>query len=276
MNEKCCSNKGHCHNTYYGNVEVSCRVKGPLMQFVIDIAIFERFPELTVGLLIVRGASNVGSPPEIANLLRGAEAKVRLQFPDPEALKRDPRIAAWQAAHRLFGSNPNKFPPSLQASVKRVVKGGPARPNEFGHSGGQLPSINPLVDLYNVISLRHMVTVGGEDIDQCSGDIRLTLAEGSEPFIELDSSEHTPPDPGEVIYRDDLGVICRRFNWREGERTKLTESTRNAVLVIEGLPPTSREDIQKALQELQELVQRFCGGTGTLHLITKNTPSYEL
>ncbi len=224
------------------------------MTFSIAPQIFEKFPALVVGLLAVRGASNTGAPPEIGELLRSAEAAVRaVSGIDP--VNQHPRIAAWREAHRTFGNNPNDFPPSLQAVVRRVVK------------GKELPRINPLVDLYNAISLKYLVPAGGEDLGRCEGDIELTFATGNEEFVELGGTQNDPPLPGEVIYRDARGVICRRFNWREADRTKFTEETKNALLVLECLSSATREELERALHELQEHVQRFCGGTSTIALL---------
>lgn len=220
------------------------------MEFRVDQAIFEKYPDLLVGLLVCKDLRNTSFlSPEIATMLREAERGVRAKFSDPEGVKSHPTIAAWREVHRSFGSNPNKFPSSIHALCKRIAK------------GGELPVINPLVDLYNVISLRHILPVGGEDLDRSQGNISLTFATGSEPFIPLGSSENEPPDPGEVIYRDNEGVLCRKFNWRESSRTCLTEHTKNAVLVIEAVPPTTHIELENALKELQELVVKFCGGT---------------
>jgi DNA/RNA-binding domain of Phe-tRNA-synthetase-like protein len=218
------------------------------MQFRIDDAIFQKYPNLLVGLLVCKDVKNGSAPTEVTTMLRDAEKALQAKFADPEVLKMHPTIAAWQEVHRSFGSNPNKFPSSVHALAKRVAK------------GSSLPSINTLVDLYNIISLRHMLPAGGEDLDACRGDIVLAFATGSESFIPLGSSENEPPETGEVMYRDDEGVICRKFNWREGARTALTDQTQNAVLVIEAVPPTQRTDLEAALQELQELVMKFCGG----------------
>ena len=216
--------------------------------FRLATAVQEKFPSLHVGLLIVRGSLNTTPLPEIAMLLRAEESRIRAKFSDPEQLKIDPAIVAWQDLHRAFGSNPNKFPSSIHALLKRVVK------------GGELPAISPLVDLYNVISLRHAVPIGGEDLDACRGDIVLTFADGDESFVALGETENDPPSAGEVVYRDERGVLCRRFNWREASRTCLTNVTKNAVLVIEAIAPMMREDLEMVLTELSALVIKHCGG----------------
>ena len=234
------------------------------MHFSVTPAIFQKYPHLLVGLVVCNDVTNGQSPAKIKALLREAEAVVRSRFSDPEALKNHPTIAAWQEAHRTFGSNPNKYLSSIHALCKRVVK------------GGELPSINALVDLYNVVSLRHMLPVGGEDLDTCSGDIVLTTADGSETFIPLGSTDNEPPEQGEILYRDNVGGICRKWNWREAARTCLTEKTHNAVLVIEAIPPTTRELLDAALTDLEALVRTHCGGTVRREILESSRPSIGL
>ena len=143
--------------------------------------------------------------------------------------------------------------------------------------GQSVPHINPLVDLYNTISLRHLVPVGGEDLDRIQGDVRLTLATDHEPPVHLlGEPEARPPKPGEVIYTDDLGTLCRRWNWKEAERTKLTAATRHAFLVIEGLPPVGRDLVAQAAEELAALIREHCGGEVAVALVDRERPRASL
>ncbi len=234
------------------------------MQFHVAKAVFDKYPRLLVGLLVCRGVNNGASPAAVTESLRKAENDVRQRFKDPEALKTHASIAAWQEAHAAFGSNPNKFPPSVFALAKRVVK------------GGELPAINLLVDLYNAASLQNMMPVGGEDLDACRGDIWLTFADGTEPFSTIGSMANEPPEVGEVVYKDDEGALCRKFNWREAGRTCLTETTRNAVIVIEALPPTQRGELEVVLEQLRQSIVQYCGGTVHAATLDQSQPSCAL
>lgn len=231
------------------------------MQFSITPAVFDLLPALRVGLLRVSGVSNAGEHPEVARLLREAEDTLRRKYTD-ETFKDAPHIVQFFEAHRAFGNNPKRYYPSHFALAKRVLK------------GGNLPSINPLVDLYNVLSLRYLLPVGGEDTDRCSGDIVLDRATGTEPFIELGGTQNEPPEPGEVVYKDAQGVLCRKMNWREADRTKLTQDTTNAVLVIESLDMS--DPLPEILQDLQSLVSGCCGGSHAEHILDSTHTSVEL
>jgi len=225
------------------------------MEFYIAPDVFERYPNLAIGVIVATEIDNTKTPPEVTGQLRQAEEQVRRTL-NAENYREHPHIAALQEVHRSFGSNPNKFPPSVQALVKRVLK------------GGALPSINPLVDIYNLISLKYIVCAGAEDLDACEGDIRLAFAEGTEPFRPLGEEKEDPPAAGELVYKDDKGVICRKLNWRESDRTKITDSTKNAVVVLEGFAPLSREGLSKALDELSGLLQQFCHAQTRLEVLT--------
>jgi DNA/RNA-binding domain of Phe-tRNA-synthetase-like protein len=135
-----------------------------------------------------------------------------------------------------------------------------------------VPSVNPLVDLYNAVSLRHLLPCGGEDLDAIQGNLRLTVASGEESFVPLGGTEAMPPQPGEVVYADEAGVVCRAWNWREADRTKLTSDTRRAVLVIEALPPRTADDLQQACYDLAELVETYLGANCRVTLLGNDGP----
>jgi len=225
------------------------------------------FPEALIGVVRVRGCDNARGGAESAALLRQAEAAARALFAGGAgaALAEEPRIACWREAYRRFGASPKKSPSSIENLMRRVAR------------GDALPPINPLVDLYNAVSLARVLPAGGEDLAQVRGDVVLCRAGDAEPPVKLlGEAEARPPHPGEVIYRDDLSAICRRWNWKEADRTKLTAATRDAVLVIEALPPTSRAELEQALADLALRVTRCCGGEARATVLDAATPEVDL
>ncbi len=213
----------------------------------IDPAVFDQFPGVLVGTLVVRGLDNSAQPGGFAEELRAAEGQLVATVGNA-VLVDHPKIAPWREAYRAFGAKPKKYPSSIEALVRRVLK------------GSALPSINPLVDLYNVVSMRHLLPVGGEDLAQLEGPLVLRIAGTDESAVELlGRPEPQAPVAGEVIYADDRGAVCRRWNWREAARTCLTAETTGAVLVVEALPPTGREELEAALLELESAVVNHCG-----------------
>ena len=112
-----------------------------------------------------------------------------------------------------------------------------------------------------------MIPVGGEDLDTMSGDLCLGMARGNEPFLRIGGSENEPPGAGEVVYKDDAGVVCRRWNWREAERTKLTENTKNAIIVVDGLTEIGKDTVRAATEEMASLVSGHCGATARVYIL---------
>lgn len=218
------------------------------MNLIIDQQIFEQFPNTLLGVIVLHNIDNKGNNPEIEQLLRNAEKKAIENLGNTLIIEH-PQIAPWREAYRKFGAKPKDYPSSIENLLRRVSKGEAVR------------HINKLVDIYNVISLRYLVPVGGEDLSKIKGDVTLTVAgENETPVILLGEKEAKPPYPKEVIYKDDIGTICRRWNWKEADRTKMTEDTKDTFMVIEGIPPVDRELVQKAVTDLAELVKKYCGG----------------
>ena len=142
--------------------------------------------------------------------------------------------------------------------------------------GREFNPINPLVDIYNSVSLSYAVPCGGEDIDKIEGGLHLAKAQGGEPFFPLGAETDAPALPEEIIYYDDEGAVCRCLNWREAKRTMLTEETRDAVLVIEAVNEEQAKRAQAAMQELQYLVEDYFGVKGEITHLTMEHPSVEI
>jgi DNA/RNA-binding domain of Phe-tRNA-synthetase-like protein len=234
-----------------------------MAKFRVDESIFNVFPDVVLGIIIARNINNSGERSEIISALRQEESKTVERFAGV-SVSEHPQIVPWREAYRKFGAKPKDYPSSVENLIKRVSK------------GYSLPHINLLVDIYNTISLRHIVPVGGEDLDKIEGDIQLLFASDHEtPIRLLGEPEDRAPKAGEVIYKDNVGAICRRWNWKEADRTKFTEATKNAVIVIEGLPPVFRIQIENILKELSALISKWCGGNVSTTIIDKDHREYE-
>jgi DNA/RNA-binding domain of Phe-tRNA-synthetase-like protein len=202
------------------------------MKFRIKKEIFNNFAGLIVGVILAKNINNKGESQEINELLQNAENKAIKEFSKLESPGKHSHILPWREAYKKFGSDPHKYHCSSEALVRQVLK------------GRKIRHINKLVDLYNYISLKYVLTVGGEDLDKIKGDLILNFAKGDELFVRLGGIENEPPLPGEVVYKDEEGIICRRWNWREADRTKLTKETKNAIIIIEGLPPIAMGTVE--------------------------------
>lgn len=233
------------------------------MRLTIAPGVLALFPDVVLGAAAARGIENAGEDAVLTAGLRRAEAELPAKFAGTPPAEH-PRIALWREAYRRFGAKPKDHPSSIESLSRRVLKGWTA------------PHVNRLVDLYNALSLETLLPAGAEDLDAIEGDVELTLAGESEPAVRLlGEPEARPPRPGEVIYRDELGAICRRWNWKEADRTKLTGATRNALLVIEGLPPVGREEIAAALEVAERRIRERCGGEVETAILDRAHPSVE-
>ena len=167
-------------------------------------------------------------------------------------------LAAWDEVFKAFGAKPKRTPCSASALRKRVM------------IDGSLPPLDPVVDIYNAISIRYAIPVGGENLAAYSGVPRLTLADGSEPFDTFKEGEPVVenPEPGEVIWRDDLGVTCRRWNWRQGIRTRLDSQAQSMWFILESLPSMPLAALQEAGDELVSNLQKLMpGATARVQLL---------
>jgi len=220
------------------------------MKIEVAPEVFAMFPGYVRHVLVTRGADNSKESPELAGLLLEEQRRIRGDdtFGD---LKDHPFIASWRDAFQAFGVNPNKCPPSIANLIKRV------------RSGKDLPYVNSLVAIFNVVSMRHVLPAGGDDLDAVKGDIRLTVARGNENYTPLGSPEQRErPAPGEIVLLDtgNEEVFCRAWCWKNGDVSKIGPGTSNVAINIDALPPKSAEEGKIAALETADLVKRFCGG----------------
>jgi len=234
------------------------------MKFVVDAEIFKKYPDTYIGVVVAKNIDNSGEDESISKLLRDEEKRIKEEF-DPETLSQDPRINCWRKVYSSFGVKPKDAKSSVENLYKMVAR------------GIEIRKINKLVDIYNFICLKYMMPVGGENTDKIIGNLSLTFATDVEKPVKL-LGDHEPEAPakGEVFYKDDDSAVCRRWNWREADRTKLTEQTKNAVLVIEGISPLSRAEVEAATSELRSLVEKYCGGSTEASIIDRDNPEIEI
>jgi DNA/RNA-binding domain of Phe-tRNA-synthetase-like protein len=209
----------------------------PFVQPSIDPAIAVLAPGFRAVSVSVE-ATNIAAPEIAAEALRGAcEAAQRGGAPWADA-----HLAAWADVFRKFGAKPQRTPCSAEALRKRVLR------------DGTLSAIDPIVDLYNAVSIQYAIPVGGENFAAYVGMPRLVVADGSEEFDTMKDGAPAveKPDVGEVIWRDDIGVTCRRWNWRQGVRTRLTATAKQMWFVLESLPAMPLEALHEAGNQLSQ------------------------
>lgn len=196
-----------------------------------------------------KGWTNTVPAERSANLLRQAEHEAAAKF-GGGSLNEHPHIAAWRSAYQSFGVKPQKYPSSIEALLTRVCKNEP------------LPSINPVVNLYNTVSLDHIIPIGGEDRDKLTSDLQLAFAQGTEAFDTRRSGEGVVehPEAGEIVWKDSTGVTCRRWNWRQCERTAVRTETHRGYFVFDCLPPFGLSEALAAARRFMDLIKESSPG----------------
>lgn len=199
--------------------------------------VFALRPDYRAVLIAISGITPGCSNEDSEMLLRDAESAARTELAK-QPVNEMAHIAAWREAYKAFGTKPNKYRNSLEALTRRVEAG--------------LPRVNRLTDIYNAISVRYQIPLGGEDLDKYSGPPRCIRATGAEDFEVKEKGEVVVehPEKGEVVWVDDSGVTCRRWNWRQGPRTALSDQTSSVLFIVDALEPLSSERLKEATEKL--------------------------
>jgi DNA/RNA-binding domain of Phe-tRNA-synthetase-like protein len=236
-----------------------------MKKFIVDPEFWELFPQAAIHVLVVETIDNHVSEEKdagYAELLANGKKEAG-KFLVEETFSQNPVIEQWRNAFSQFKTKKGARS-SIEALLKRVSQDRDFYP------------INPLVDMYNSVSMKYAVPCGGEDLEAISGDLHLGQAAGGESFFPLGAETDAPALPGEIIYFDEEGAVCRCLNWREAQRTMLQETTKQAVLVIEAINEEQNQRATQAMQELKELIAQHLGVEGKTYTATKEEPEVPL
>ncbi len=223
-----------------------------MQKFIAEESFWELFPNAALGIIVARDMKSTEQvsakdAAAIASLLVEANTLANGHLTSNTISENEP-VRAWREAYQKFKTKKGARC-SIENLLKRVLKDNP------------VGSITPSVDIYNAISLKYALPVGGEDIDTFVGDMRLGITEGGDAFRPLGEDEDDPTLPGELCYRDDAGAVCRCWNWRDGVRTALTDESKNGFLIIECVDPARVDALNDALDEFAQLMERYLGAT---------------
>lgn len=210
------------------------------MNFTVDEKIFVSFPGMKLVVVVAHGLDNTAACPEITAELADAwrrAGKAAGAYGNPQS---HPAIVPWIERFKALGVSRKEFPSSIEALVRRAGK------------GGEPFAINPLVDFYNAVSLRHLVPAGGFDLDQLRTGLQLRFSRAGDEFQALDEAAPAPVPAGEVSYTDGATVVTRHFIWRQARHGLILPASRSVLLISEipgELPPAVGEDVLAALAD---------------------------
>lgn len=231
----------------------------PANRYILAPEVLQQHPGYCRGVLWVTGAVNGPSPPALVALLREAEESVRQRVTGNPA--EHPRIAAWREAYRRFGAKPSEHRSAIEALTRRVLK------------PDTLPSINALVDIGTIVSLRHLLPAGVHPVLERAEGLALRLAQPGDLFLPPDGSPAEQPPAGEIVFASGAEVLTRRWTWRQAAGTQTAEASRDIFFNVDGLPPCTRAEVEAAMADVAALVQAHCGGTVQMAVLDAAQPS---
>ncbi|WP_024406616.1 B3/4 domain-containing protein [Streptococcus suis] len=234
-----------------------------MSQFVVDSSFWSLFPDAKIGVLLLKDYKTPSESPEDLVKLLGESNEIAQKFLTEDTFSENEVIQTYRQAYQKFKTKKGARS-SIEALLKRSASDRP------------VSTISPLVDIYNAASLRFGLPCGAEDLDTFVGDLQLTITEGGDEFYLIGDENNNPTLPGEVCYKDDKGAVCRCFNWRDGERTMITDETKNAFLVMESVNSDRVEDLENALDFISQHAEKFLGVVPEKYLLDRDTPAIAL
>lgn len=223
--------------------------------------ILKRYPHIVGGAILAQQVTN-GPTPASFQALYQAEQQQVLQRIGNTPLSQIESLAAWRRAFRDFGVDPTQYRSASEALLRRLTK------------KGDIPSINLLVDLGNLVSIRYGLPVAIFERSALQGAVTVHFADGSERYSELGTNEEDHPVPGEVVFSDETRqVIARRWCWRQSESSAATARTQECLVTIEAHHASGLQDIEAALRDLLALLKEYAGGTSTSAILDRDHPA---
>jgi DNA/RNA-binding domain of Phe-tRNA-synthetase-like protein len=232
-----------------------------LSTFQYHADILARYPAIVGGVILAHNMTN-GPTPESVLAAYQAEQQSVLQRIGSTPLNQIPSLAAWRSAMRGFGVEPTQYRSAAEALLRRLTK------------KGDIPSINLLVDIGNLVSIRYALPVAVFDTRTIQGALTVHFADGSERYTTLGESEIDHPEPGEVVFSDETGLVfARRWCWRQSEQSAAQADTTDAIITVEAHHIGAPRDVAAALSDLQELLRRYADGSFTSGILDAQHPA---
>ena len=233
------------------------------MQFVIAPEVFAALPSACFGVVAVKGAKPGPAAEEIRRRLAEAVESCTAAL-EGVAIKQAPEIVPYREAFRALGINPNKYPCSIEALLTRIAK------------GKGMPSINPLVDFGNAVSLRHRIPIGAHDMATFrDGVLEVRPARDGDRFIPFGGGEAEIPDPGEIVYVSGGEVRTRRWTWRQSEIGKITDAIYSLLFPVDGFADVNRAQTLAARDELAAWAEELLAAEVTVGWIDAGNRVFE-
>ncbi len=233
-------------------------------QFRYHSDLLQHYPNLCGGIVLAQDLHNGPTLPEVQQAYFSEQQAVLQRIGD-RSLSEIPALAGWRSAFRSFGVDPTKYRSAPEALLRRLTK------------KGDIPSINLLVDLYNLVSIRYALPMAAFDLRDLTGNLTVRFADGDEWFTAHDEPEPVHPEPGEVIFVDDTGLIyARRWCWKQSLQSTTSLDTSTALITIEAQHENGHQDVQAAINDLSTLLEKYAGAICRAEILGVSNPAFEL
>jgi len=220
------------------------------MEVKIDIQLKTRFPELKVLACEIKGVKVEKQNIELQKFEDQIMKHVRERY-NLESLKDGLTFRAYRDFFWRIGIDPTKIRPAAEALIRRVL------------GGKTIPRINTLVDAYNLASIKTEIALAAFDADKLKGELIMRFAEKGEEFLGIGMEKPMLLKGGEIVVSGGEKLVAV-YPHRDADDTKITEKTKNVMLLACGVPDIGEETLQKAARVALEYILRFCDGEGKI------------
>jgi DNA/RNA-binding domain of Phe-tRNA-synthetase-like protein len=225
--------------------------------------IINEYPDVHIGVVVCRGLNNTASYSQLARLQQEALDAAQVKIGD-QPITQHLHIASWRQIYKSFGTKPGDYRPSAENLIRRAIK------------TGELSRINTVVDIYNIVSVKYLIPMGGFDLDHIKGMIRLRKSDGGESFHPLGAKGPEETYNGEIVYADDSRILTRRWNYRDAVKTLITEATVNLVMFFDASSAIIIDVVEDAMGEFMTLLREACGGDMVKAIASRDQPIVKL
>ncbi len=229
--------------------------------FQYSPAILEKFPQVIGGIILAQGMQNPPTAQALGDIYLQEQERIKTKIGETP-LSEIPSLEAWRRTFSAFGVAPTKYRSAAESLLRRLTK------------KGDIPSINTLVDIGNLVSIRYALPVAVVDTREVEGGISVHFSDGTEHYTELGTEGIIYPDVGEVIFSDNKKMVfARRWCWRQSDTCAANENTSDAIITVEAHHDTGLDDVGKAVNDLIALFKEYVGGTYSHAILSKDNPA---
>ncbi len=223
-----------------------------MKKFYVEDEVFNILPSLNIGVLVLKNVNekkelNTEESSDIEKLLNDANKEAK-KYLTSDVISENHVVAVWREVYQKFPGKKGARC-SVENLLKRVLHDNP------------VGMIFPSVDITNAISLKYALPIGAEDASKFVGNLRLGIMTGNEKYLAHGEEKEDPPSPGEIAYADDVGVVCRCLNWRDAQRTEISDDTQYEFIAMECIEEDRLNELNEALDELATLMNKYMGAT---------------